>query len=215
MNILLITATNKEIQSTIDYYKQYHSKEKNIAFLITGIGLTQTTYHLTKYVQYNKPDIIIQAGIAGSISNKYNLADVVLIYKDFFADMGVIENNDLKDIFDLDLCAANDYPFKDKALVNPHKNILDKIPLTKGIGISVNEITTAQNRIQLYKEKYHADIESMEGAAFHYVCLQQNIPFVQIRSISNMIGERNKSKWKMKEAIEKLNKKLIDCIELL
>jgi len=55
----------------------------------------------------------------------------------------------------------------------------------------------------------------MEGAAFHYVCLQQHIPFIQIRSISNIVGVRDKNKWKMKEAIESLNKKLIETIELL
>ena len=49
----------------------------------------------------------------------------------------------------------------------------------------------------------------MEGAAFHYVCLQQKIPFIQLRAISNYVGERNKTKWKMKEAIINLNEKLI------
>lgn len=55
-------------------------------------------------------------------------------------------------------------------------------------------------------------VESMEGAAFHYVCLQQQIPFIQLRSISNEIGERDKSKWEMKKAITQLNEKLIDLL---
>ena len=45
----------------------------------------------------------------------------------------------------------------------------------------------------------------MEGAAFHFVCLQQKIPFIQIRSISNSVGERDKSKWVIKEAVSNLN----------
>jgi futalosine hydrolase len=48
----------------------------------------------------------------------------------------------------------------------------------------------------------------MEGAALHYVCLQENIPFLQIRSISNRVGERDKAKWEFKEAIKNLNKEL-------
>ena len=54
-------------------------------------------------------------------------------------------------------------------------------------------------------EKFNPGIESMEGAALHYVCLLQKVSFLQLRSISNMVGERDKSKWAMKEAINNLN----------
>ncbi len=53
-------------------------------------------------------------------------------------------------------------------------------------------------------EKFGAEVESMEGAAFHYVCLQQKINFLQLRSISNRVGERDKSKWKLKRQLKTL-----------
>lgn len=215
MNILLVAATSAEVQDSIDYYKHHSIKEKNIGSLITGVGLVQTTYHLTRYVQNKTPDIIIQSGIAGLLSERYALIDTVCIYQDFFADMGVMEDNRFKDVFDLNFGVAHEYPFNNKALINPNKNILDKLNLPQAIGISVNEITTQSKRIKCYQKKYNADVESMEGAAFHYVCLQQHIPFIQIRSISNIVGVRDKNKWKMKEAIESLNKKLIETIKLL
>jgi futalosine hydrolase len=40
----------------------------------------------------------------------------------------------------------------------------------------------------------------------------ENIPFLQVRSLSNFVGERDKSKWQIKEAIENLNKELIPII---
>ncbi len=52
----------------------------------------------------------------------------------------------------------------------------------------------------------------MEGAAFHYVCLQEKIPFLQLRAISNYVGERNKANWNLNEAIRNLNKKLIEIV---
>ena len=52
----------------------------------------------------------------------------------------------------------------------------------------------------------------MEGAALHYVSLMEKIPFIQIRSISNYIAERNKRNWNMKEAVENLNKELISIL---
>jgi futalosine hydrolase len=75
--------------------------------------------------------------------------------------------------------------------------------------ITVNEITTETKRIEWYKKNLSPAVESMEGAALHYVCLRENIPFLQIRSISNEIGERDKKKWGLSEAITTLNEKLI------
>ncbi len=78
--------------------------------------------------------------------------------------------------------------------------------------VTVNEITTSSKRVHELIEKYGPVLESMEGAAFHYVCLQEDIPFVQLRAVSNFIGERDKSKWLIKEAIENLNRELIILI---
>jgi futalosine hydrolase len=55
----------------------------------------------------------------------------------------------------------------------------------------------------------------MEGAALHYCCIKLNQPFIQLRGISNMIGERDRSKWTMQEAIENMNTELIRIIQLL
>lgn len=215
MNILLVAATSAELQDSIAYYKGCCMKEKSIHLLITGIGLVHTTYYLTQYMQHARPDIAIQAGIAGLLSNRYALTDTVCIYQDFFADMGVVEGSVFKDVFDLNLDIAYAYPFNNKALVNPNEGMLSRLNLPQVTGISVNEVTTQAQRIQYYEQKYNADVESMEGAAFHYVCLQQRIPFIQIRSISNIVGVRDKNKWKVKEAVKALNQKLIETIELL
>lgn len=61
-------------------------------------------------------------------------------------------------------------------------------------GISVNEITTQAQKVRFYKKQFNPVIESMEGAALHYIALQEKIPFIQLRSTSNYIAERNKKK---------------------
>ncbi len=40
----------------------------------------------------------------------------------------------------------------------------------------------------------------------------EKIPFLQIRSVSNYIGERNKKKWNMKESIINLNNELTSLL---
>jgi len=81
--------------------------------------------------------------------------------------------------------------------------------------ITVNRISTEENFINQIKEKFSPIVESMEGAAFHYVCLKEDIPFLQIRSVSNMVGERDKSTWLLKESIDLLNDELIRLLHNL
>jgi futalosine hydrolase len=69
-------------------------------------------------------------------------------------------------------------------------------------------VTDNPDQIKQLVDHFKPDIESMEGAAFHYVCLSLGVPFLQIRSISNRVGERDKRKWEMKTAIANLNRAL-------
>jgi futalosine hydrolase len=99
--------------------------------------------------------------------------------------------------------------------VNKNKVWLQRTNLPQVNAITVNQIITNKALLQKIATKYKPTIESMEGAALHYVCIQHNVPFVQIRGISNYVGERNKSKWKIKEAIRNSNQVLIYLFESL
>jgi futalosine hydrolase len=63
-------------------------------------------------------------------------------------------------------------------------------------------------KIAEYRKKFDPVLESMEGAALHYVCLAEKIPFIQLRAASNYIGERDKKKWMLKESVVNLNHQL-------
>jgi futalosine hydrolase len=213
MDILLIAATNFEIQPTINFLASRDSiiGKNRFAVLIAGIGSMSTAYWLTKTVANKRPDMIIQAGIGGSYSTDYPPGIAVLISEDVTGDLGVEENNEFKDVFDMGLPQITD-PYTGKSLINNNVDLLQQqnLPLVKAVTIS--EITTRQQRIQQLQQKYQPVVESMEGAAFHYVALTEKIPFMQLRTISNFVGERDKTKWKMKEAIEVLNKKLLQIV---
>jgi futalosine hydrolase len=43
----------------------------------------------------------------------------------------------------------------------------------------------------------------------------EKIPFLQIRSVSNLLGDRDKSRWKIKEARESLHESLVSLIQKL
>ena len=55
----------------------------------------------------------------------------------------------------------------------------------------------------------------MEGAAFHYVCLEAGVPFLQLRGLSNLVGDRNKSRWQMTTALNSVRDALFLTIDRL
>jgi futalosine hydrolase len=208
MQILLCAATSFEIQPAIDHIEAEMNGKVDV--LITGIGSMQTAYHLTRQIHKNKPGLIIQAGIAGSFEETLGIK-LVAIDRDAPADLGVTENGKFLSVFNMGLSDADSFPFTNGWLVNPH-SLLKEPDIEKVAGITVNEVTTNRERIAYFRSM-GAYVESMEGAALHYVALMENIPFLQLRAISNYIGERDKSKWKIKESVAALNTKLIPILK--
>ena len=208
MQFLVIAATKQEIQPFIAH------NNKNVEVLITGVGIPATLYHLQKRLQQIDYDFIIQAGIGGTFTETINLAEVVLVKQDTFGDIGMEEKEKFTGIFQSGFADKDEFPFTDGWLVN-RDTLFNTSSLQSVNAITVNKVSDSLLQTKQLLQNFGAQTESMEGAAFHYVCLQEHIPFVQIRSISNIVRERSKSKWLMKEAIDNLTTEMINLIGLL
>jgi len=205
MKLLVVSATELEI-------KPFFENNNFTDVLITGVGIPASIYYLTRKLTDEKYDLVIQAGIGGTFNKIFNEGDVVVINQDTFGDLGIDEKGIFSTLFDLGFINANNFPFKDGWLSNDNKYFSNSaLPLAKAV--TANKITDDGKQLKKLHEKFNADIESMEGAAFHYVCLQQKINFLQLRSISNSVGERDKTKWKMKDAITNLSTELNKLIQ--
>jgi len=209
MQLLLCASTESEISYAIEFIQNENIHSVDI--LVTGVGLMASTYSLTTAISKKRPDFVLQAGIAGCLDQNLPLTKTVLVENENIADLGVQENGIFKSLFDLNLLDPNAFLWRNGKL----SNNLDKIKFA-GLkivdGITVNEISTNTDRIEYYRTKLNASVESMEGAALHYVCLQQNVRFLQMRSLSNFVGERDKSKWVMDIAIANLNAELVKIL---
>ncbi len=214
--VLVVAATPIEITPFLEQWKNKATGLDPIELdvLITGIGLTATTYTLTKQIQYNRPHLIIQAGVGGCFDRNRSLGEVVVVKQEAIADQSVIELDQLKTLFDLKLVPQNEFPFHKGWMVNKSP-VLKQTKLKKVRGVSVNEITTNPRKCQFYEQHFQPVVESMEGAALHYVALREGIDFIQLRSFSNYIADRNKKRWDMKTSIFNLNQELIRLLKNL
>ena len=204
MDILLCAATPHEIVPLNDFLQSQTLHQ--VRTLITGVGLTATTYQITKAISKKTFDLIIQAGIAGSFDFNLALGEVVAVTGESIGDLGVQENGRFVSLFGMGLEDKNAFPWTEGWLVN-QSPILESCSLKTVKAVSVNQISTSDSSIFYYKS-IGANTESMEGAALHYVALLEGVPFLQLRSISNYAGERDKNKWRIKEAISNLNHQL-------
>lgn len=207
MQILLVAATSMEIAP-------FMAKKPSADHLITGVGCPFALYHMMQRLHQIDYDLVVQAGIAGCFSKAQALGEVVAVVKDCFADIGIIEKNQLMTIFESGFASAGEFPFTNGWLMNDGV-LLDELAIEKVNAITVNTITDEVDRIDQLVAKFNPHIETMEGAALHYVCLQNNIPFLQLRGISNYVGERDKTNWDMEGSVKNLNIELISLYNKL
>ena len=218
MRVIITAATNGEWMPSFQKINPAYAgtnKRFSVGFHESGIGLLASSVSLMKMFVQETPCLIIQVGIAGCFDKKVPLGKVFAVKDDFAGDIGVMENKVWKDLFDLKLDKANDAPYEKKSLPNPWLSQYNLLKLPTKKGVTVNTISTDKNKIDLYSGRYKATLESMEGAALHYMGRDLNIPFIQIRAVSNYVGERNKAKWNMQEAIYNLNETLLQYLDAL
>jgi futalosine hydrolase len=171
-------------------------------FAVTGVGTLATTYGLTSLLKECKFDWVFNTGIAGTFLPQLELGSAVVVKQEKLADFGVASLQDFRDIFTTGLIDEHSAPFAHGALNCPYVEsfpALEKTPKVKGLTVStlLEDDALVQERVS----RYNAEVESMEGVAFFYVCLRENVKFLQLRGISNRVGERDKTKWKTNDAL--------------
>lgn len=201
----MCAATEMEIAATIQFLAAH--EYRHVEVVVTGVGLMTSTYAITKAISLHQPQFLLQAGIAGTLNQASALGNVVVVKNETIGDLGVANEGGFQSLFDLNLLSSNMSPWTNGALHNNYSKLLT-LGLDVVDGVTVNEISTKEKTIRYYREQLEAQIETMEGAALHYVGLVERIAFMQIRSLSNYIGERDKTKWEIKKAIANLNREL-------
>jgi futalosine hydrolase len=206
---LLVAATSMEVshilekgQSKSDTNLTYFKISDNIDCIITGIGQYNTVKAITQHISlYGKPTSIINIGIAGTYDTSIQLKSIYKVDKDIAFDQKVITTGNIRS-------------WQEANLPNAQTNIFNPIPpeyenhiaLAKVTGLTSDTISDSPERVTQIKEKYNSTLETMEGAACFYVANEYEIPCMQIRAVSNYVGESDKSLWKIEESIEELNR---------
>lgn len=225
-NILIIAATTLEINPLIGHLQEAYTRlsEREMVFEgkgllirvgICGIGMLATAVNLGRILNTGTFDCVIQLGIAGAYPTpQIDLGAIVYVQAEHIGDLGASTKEGA--FLTLEQMGLAE-PGAGALPGNPPADLtgfLQQLPPAEGI--SVNHISgnpAGRNHFAIAPETIAT--ESMEGAALHYVCTVFNIPFIQIRSISNWVEPRDKSRWQMGAALQNLNKTAISLLQYL
>lgn len=220
MKVLLVTANRMEVQLLLnecryvgapsDILKTYSFQNVTFDMLITGLGTTFTTYHLTNALVNSKYRLAINLGLAGSLSDDFHVGDVVNVVDDEFADLGIEMESEFLTLFDSGFMQSDEFPFENRVLKADRLPYVSHLPRVKGI--TSNIIHGHKASISAIKSRFTAQVESMEGAAFFYVCRWMGIPCMQIRAISNHVAPRDVALWDIPLALDNLKNSMLQLL---
>lgn len=217
MRMLMVAATRLEIDpllsalrapASTDSDKQHHFKYEHIELdvLLTGVGMTATSFWMGRAMAKKKYDVAVNLGLAGTFRYDVELGTPFWVVKDRFSELGAETGSDFLPITDMKLLSDQDRPSTDGGVTLEAPvtaPILSK--LTKVSGITVNTVHGNEQSIEAVKKRFRPIVESMEGAAFLYSCLASGVPGYQLRTISNYVEKRNRESWDLVKAVKMLN----------
>lgn len=208
--ILLLTATEREMAPLLerkDFQSLYRAGQGYLEFLVTGVGPVATAICLTRWLCERRlpaGSLVLQFGIGGAypqpVGNTPEVLDLCLAEEEVLADFGVADG-DRMEYFSQELGGALVQDFSRKHVQQVYRMLvgLGK-PVHVGRFLTVQAVSGTRERGDFLRQEWGGLCENMEGAAAAKVCNDFALPFVELRSVSNLVEKRNSNLWKIDEA---------------
>ena len=193
---------------------RYRAGGHDVDLLVTGVGMVATASWCSRLLASARFDLTLNLGVCGSFKTAIVPGSVVHVVSDRLGELGAEDGDRFLTIQQMGLLRDDEFPFKGGRLVNgsppPNATLAN---LRAVDGITVSTVHGDEASIAAVSERFGPDVESMEGAAFMYCCLIHGVPFAQVRAVSNIVERRNRSAWKLPEAIAALGAEALRILE--
>jgi futalosine hydrolase len=225
MKVLVVSATQLELAPTlkrlgVSFSSASAGAVASVAlgdvaqcdFLITGVGQFLCGVQLVQHLSAYSYDFVVHVGIAGSFTENVPKRSRVVVSREVFGDLGAEDNGSFLSIQQMGLLAPDEPPFKDGALHAPEVSLASLRDIPRVLSVTVNRVLSEERSIEWIRSTFSPSVVHMEGAALFYVLLARNVPFVSLRTISDLVGPRNKSSWDIAGAVSELNELLAEVL---
>jgi len=199
--ILLVTATEMEAAPL-----RPQIPGRVFDFLVSGVGMVETSARLAGRLcaAEGKVSLVINFGVAGAyIGSGAGMLDLCLAESEVLGDFGVCQEEKTVP-FPADLGAGLQFPLE-KSVLERAVGIFSRhgLPVKRGVFVTVNGVSATASRGAFLRKAWNGLCENMEGAAVVRVCAEFSVPCLEVRSVSNMVEDRNPASWQLAAASER------------
>jgi futalosine hydrolase len=156
-----------------------------------GVGPVEAALGSLRAMSAKRYRLAINAGIAGAFGGRAAVGDAVAVTSERYVELGREDRGDIPLPGGLRLqtdCAA------DTALLERYRATAPAA-VRFGPGITSATVTTTAARARELTALYAAATESMEGFAVLRAAAHAAVPAIELRGISNIVGDRATSGW--------------------
>jgi len=194
----------------------------DIVYVVSGIGKTNAAHAATALIHYYSPALVVNFGIGGAYpSSGLQTGDIAVASKEVYADEGILLQSGFHDLKLINIpllkIGRRQY-FNEFPLDTGLGETMMKAATTagfravEGIFATVSTCTGTKKRARELSKKFGAICENMEGAAVAHSCLIHGVPSVEVRGISNIVQERDMSKWTIRSASGNCQRTVIEFV---
>jgi futalosine hydrolase len=203
--ILIVVAT--ELEAT-----RLPKLERAIT-VVSGIGAVNAALATQAGILKHQPGLILIVGIGGAYpTSGLQPGDAAVSSQIIYAGLGAIDGEHFLDLEQLGfpLLERNGTKiFNTLPVSDLSRDFAKAAGITYGPFLTLETVTGSfETASRLERQVPGALVEGMEGAGVAHVACKHNIPCLEVRGISNMVGPRDHSKWKIPEAMQALSKAL-------
>lgn len=149
--------------------------------------------------------LAVSAGIAGGFAGRAAIGSVVVASEIVAADLGAETPEGFRTLDELGFGTSRCGTAAPLAGRIAAALRAAGLPTVVGPVLTVSTVTgTAATAAELARRVPGAAAEAMEGFGVAAAAVASGVPVLEIRTVSNAVGPRDKAAWRMKEALEAL-----------
>lgn len=183
-------------------------KRANIEIKLCGFGPIVAAIQTTQSIDRHSPDQVLLAGIAGALSPKIKLGSAVEFDEAICYGIGAGSGAGFQSAGEMGWKQWPDAPEISDIipLGSSSKPATERSALLTCCAASANP-----QDVQMRVNKYaNAIAEDMEGFSVAAACRFAGVPLRIVRGISNHAGDRNKTNWRIHEAMAAVEKWILE-----
>ncbi|HWR82607.1 MAG TPA: 5'-methylthioadenosine/S-adenosylhomocysteine nucleosidase [Candidatus Deferrimicrobium sp.] len=179
---------------------------KDVVLAESGVGTTNAAMTLQRMIDVYHPQAVIFTGIAGAIDSSVHIGDIVVCREWIQHDYGYIGSVGFEprgvNVYSPrpDSLVRMSHFEADTALLRlaiavrdgglEFKSVGNRAPVFQvgGVGVSGNTFIDSREKREWLSTTFHALITDMESAAVAQVCVVNDLPFIVVRSASDLAG---------------------------